>query len=161
MTSLELITQSPEATRALGRRLGELCVGGEVVLLHGNLGAGKTVFAQGLALGLGVSPEEPVVSPTFLIHIQYQARLTFNHIDAYRLLGKADTSFLAIDELIDNQGVMAVEWAEYLGNDIPHKRLEVTLQLCGEDSRLLRLEPRPAADQHYTALLDALAEHHP
>src|SRR5260370_15740181 len=96
-------TDSPEATRAIAAALGELLVAGDLVLLVGDLGAGKTAFAQGLARGLGV--EEPVTSPTFTIVQEYAGRLRLAHVDVYRLERLQDLDHPRIGELGRRGGV--------------------------------------------------------
>lgn len=115
------ITRSPEETKELGRKIGESCQGGEVFLLNGDLGAGKTCFTQGLAKGLGI--EEDVTSPTFVLHVQYEGhRLELNHFDAYRL-AEADTiGDLGFEDYFGyEQGVAIVEWPEVIENMLPRK----------------------------------------
>ncbi|MFH0910116.1 MAG: tRNA (adenosine(37)-N6)-threonylcarbamoyltransferase complex ATPase subunit type 1 TsaE [Planctomycetota bacterium] len=157
MTSVECASSSPQATRALGRALGALCTGGECLLLHGPLGAGKTCFVQGLALGLGVSEKEPVVSPTFVIHAQYAGRVELNHVDAYRLAGAPDVPDLGLEELYEGPGVTAVEWAEFLGPVIPAERLDISLAIAGPSERALSFEVRPPSSTRYAGLLERFA----
>ncbi len=128
-------TRSPEETRAVGRALGVACRGGEVFLLRGDLGSGKTCFVQGLAAGLGV--ETRVTSPTFTLHGEYQGRLILNHLDLYRLDEGADLSGLGIVEMLGEGGaVTAVEWPELLAGYCG-PRLELALSDCGEGEREL------------------------
>jgi len=113
--------------------------GGEVVLLSGELGAGKTAFVRGLARGLGADPEE-VSSPTFVLLTAYPGRLTLHHADLYRLRGDGDEAELGLEELPGPAGVLAVEWAERLGR-VPWPRpLRVHLDHAGEDRRAIRIE---------------------
>jgi tRNA threonylcarbamoyladenosine biosynthesis protein TsaE len=109
----EFITHSAGETFELAKRIGEQVKGGEVFLLKGDLGAGKTVFAKGLAAGLGIDPAE-VTSPTFTLVNPHEGRLRFYHIDLYRL-GAGAHQGLGLEELRDDEGgVMAIEWAERL-----------------------------------------------
>ena len=132
-------TNSPEETRDLGRRLGEQCRGGEMLALIGELGSGKTQFCKGLAAGLGVGRPEHLTSPTFVIINEYPGRLTFYHIDAYRLGGPADMEALGVDDLAASGGVMAIEWADRVGEWIPREALEIRFDLTGPDARRLTL----------------------
>ena len=110
----EFITHSAEETFALAKRIGEQLKGGEVFLLKGDLGAGKTVFAKGLAAGLGIDPAD-VTSPTFTLVNVHEGRLRFYHIDLYRLDAGAHQG-LGIEEIFDdNNGLTVIEWAERLG----------------------------------------------
>ncbi|MEW5736565.1 MAG: tRNA (adenosine(37)-N6)-threonylcarbamoyltransferase complex ATPase subunit type 1 TsaE [Thermodesulfobacteriota bacterium] len=105
------LCKSPDETRALARALGARLGPGRVVALSGELGAGKTCFCQGLALGLGVSPSVAVVSPTYTMVNAYPGRVAFLHADLYRVSPGFDPSDLELDEAAE-QGVLAVEWAE-------------------------------------------------
>jgi tRNA threonylcarbamoyladenosine biosynthesis protein TsaE len=127
-----ILTSSEEETSAAGERLAARLRGGDVLLLHGDLGAGKTAFVRGLARGLGASPED-VSSPTFTIIQEYRGRLTLYHVDLYRLqpLEAAD---LGLDELADRDAVVAVEWAERW-NERPADAWEVRFEHQGEDRR--------------------------
>jgi tRNA threonylcarbamoyladenosine biosynthesis protein TsaE len=106
-----VITQSDAETEAQGRKLGERLGPGARVHLHGDLGAGKTVFVRGLADGLGVDPDE-VNSPTFTLMQEYHGRVTLYHVDLYRI-GPADVPDLGLEPLAAD-GVLAIEWAERL-----------------------------------------------
>jgi tRNA threonylcarbamoyladenosine biosynthesis protein TsaE len=126
-------------TQAAGARLAATFRGGEVVLLSGELGTGKTVFVRGLAEGLGSDPEE-VLSPTFVLLTAYPGPLTLHHADLYRLEGKGDDLELGLEELPGPRGVLAVEWAERL-SFLPWPRFwRVTLAHEGEDARRIRVE---------------------
>jgi tRNA threonylcarbamoyladenosine biosynthesis protein TsaE len=110
-----------------------------VVLLSGELGAGKTTFVRGLARGLGADPEE-VASPTFVLLTCYPGRLVLHHADLYRLRGTGDERELGLEELPGPGGVLAVEWSERL-SDLPWPRaLRVTLEHAGGDARRVRVE---------------------
>jgi len=110
----EYTTHSPEETLALARRIGEQLKGGEIFLLRGDLGAGKTVFAKGLASGLGIDPAD-VTSPTFTLINTHEGRLRFFHVDLYRLDAGAHQG-LGLEEIFDDyNAVTVIEWAERLG----------------------------------------------
>lgn len=148
------ISESPEATGELGRQLGAACRGGEVLLLKGELGAGKTRFTQGLALGLGVPENERVTSPTFVLHCQYRGRLELNHIDLYRLGGEPPE--LGLGDLFGAAGgVAVVEWAEFLGRQTPRAHLSVEFRIGAGARR--ELEFSPAGAVHAELLRRALA----
>jgi tRNA threonylcarbamoyladenosine biosynthesis protein TsaE len=108
---------SEEETAEVAARMAAAFQGGEVVLLSGELGAGKTAFVRGLARGLGADPDE-VASPTFVLLTAYPGRLTLHHADLYRLRGDGDERELGLEELPGPRGVLAVEWAERL-RDVP------------------------------------------
>ena len=125
-------TVDVEGTRALAARLAELTVAGDVVVLLGDLGAGKTAFVKGLVAALG-SPA-PVSSPTFTIAQRYDGgRLTVHHLDAYRLSGPEEAADLALDELIDDHAVTVIEWGDRLRGLLPVDRLEIVFGFGGGD----------------------------
>lgn len=126
--------------------MGAACRGGEVVLLTGELGAGKTAFVRGLARGLGVDPGE-VASPTFVLLTSYPGRLTLHHADLYRLAGDGDELELGLEELPGPRGVLAVEWAERLAVTPWDRTMRVTLEHAGGDDRRVRLEGLADGDQ--------------
>ncbi|HKS70610.1 MAG TPA: tRNA (adenosine(37)-N6)-threonylcarbamoyltransferase complex ATPase subunit type 1 TsaE, partial [Ktedonobacterales bacterium] len=107
---LVLRSASPEATHALGERLGHLLGSGDIVLLTGDLGAGKTALAQGIARGLGVAG--PVSSPTFTILKEYEGRIPLYHFDLYRIEDPDELEALGFGDYFYGDGVSVVEWAE-------------------------------------------------
>jgi tRNA threonylcarbamoyladenosine biosynthesis protein TsaE len=130
MPSLVLATSSPQETRSAGRAVADLLEPGDVISLTGELGAGKTAFVQGAAAGLGV--EGPVQSPTFVLVRQYRGRLPVAHVDVYRLDHLQDVADLGLDELIEGDGVVFVEWGDGISALLPGDHLRVELDL-GED----------------------------
>jgi tRNA threonylcarbamoyladenosine biosynthesis protein TsaE len=135
---MKVLTRSVDETRALGARLGDaLLRPGDVVVLAGPLGSGKTAFAQGVARGLGVT--DPVVSPTFTIVREYVGRVPLAHVDLYRLERLQELHDLGFDEILDDR-VTLVEWGDAAGPLLPADRLEVRLEMAGnEDEREVRL----------------------
>ncbi len=134
------LSDSPERTRAIAAGLGALCRGGEILLLRGDLGSGKTCFVQGLAAGLGVPPGLAVTSPTFTLHAEYPGRLVLNHLDLYRLDDAGALECLGIGEMLfDPAAVAAIEWPELLGGGVGDERLEVALSDLGGGGRELAL----------------------
>ena len=132
-----MTSTSPEQTRSIGRALGAAAGPGTLVALIGQLGAGKTVLAKGIADGLGVT--SVVNSPTFVLMNEHRGRLPFYHVDAYRL-DDPEEAFAA--GLLDERqagAVTVVEWADRLGDWLPEERLEVELSFeGGGDRRRLR-----------------------
>jgi len=132
-------TGSEEETIAVAAETAAAFRGGEVVLLSGELGAGKTAFVRGLARGLGADPDE-VASPTFVLLTAYPGRLTLHHADLYRLRGNGDERELGLEELPGPAGVLAVEWAERLA-DVPWRGVvRVRLEHAGGDVRRVLIE---------------------
>lgn len=111
----------------MARRLAGGFKGDEVVLLTGELGAGKTVFTKGLAAGLGLEDIHQVCSPSFTLINIYQARVPVYHMDLYRLHGESDVSDLGWEDYL-GRGVMVVEWAEKLDYDPPAVRVDIVVQ---------------------------------
>ncbi|MEZ4598661.1 MAG: tRNA (adenosine(37)-N6)-threonylcarbamoyltransferase complex ATPase subunit type 1 TsaE [Syntrophotaleaceae bacterium] len=141
-------TFSPDETRLLGRCLGEAIGQPMVVLLTGDLGAGKTCFAQGLARGLEVPEQEAIVSPTYTLMNPYQGRLALFHFDLYRLPENEDLAGLGFEEYLPGAGVAVVEWAErfphlaaeYLAVEITHQDIEErSFSFCAEGEAAARV----------------------
>jgi len=139
MTELTVVTYSPEQTRELGIILGRLTAGGEVFLLIGNLGTGKTHLVQGIAFGLGV--QEYACSPSFMIAREYNGRLKLNHLDLYRLSNTAEIIDLGIEEYLRPDAVCAVEWAEKGEPLFPHDNLTIRMEHSGDDKRTIIFIP--------------------
>ncbi len=117
----------PEDTYRLGKELGETCSPGQVYTLTGDLGVGKTLFAQGFAAGLGIA--EPVSSPTFtILQIYDTGRLPFYHFDVYRIGDAEEMEEAGWEDAVYGQGVCLVEWAELIQEILPEKRIQITIE---------------------------------
>ncbi len=142
----EHVTEGPEGTRALARRLARTLKPGDVLLLIGDLGAGKTTFVRGLAEGLGVEPEL-VSSPTFVLIQEYEGgRLPLYHVDAYRVRDPRELLEVGLEECFERGGVVAIEWGEKLEGLVPpsSRVLEIRFELLDERRRRVRvLRPSP------------------
>jgi tRNA threonylcarbamoyladenosine biosynthesis protein TsaE len=137
----EHITHSDEETFALAEQLGEALESSAIFLLSGDLGAGKTVFAKGLAAGLGIAPWE-VTSPTFTLLNQYEGRLRFYHIDLYRLETGACQE-LGLEELFEEKrAVVLIEWAERLGYT-PDGAIPVHIEYLSDTQRKIQIAEAP------------------
>lgn len=148
---LSLKSRSPQATQALGRKLGELAGPGDVFLLVGELGAGKTCLVQGLAWGLGFA--DYVASPSFVLLRVYQGRLPLYHIDLYRVERLVEVAELGLDDYFYGNGVSAVEWADRAMELLPPQHLLVEFQLVSARQRRLSLRP---AGQRYEEVVARL-----
>ncbi len=107
--ALELLSARPEETREIGRRIGELAKAGDLYLLVGNLGAGKTCLTQGIAWGLGIKGF--ISSPSFVIMREHKGRLSLYHVDLYRMQSVNEIRDLGLDDYLYGKGVCVIEWA--------------------------------------------------
>jgi tRNA threonylcarbamoyladenosine biosynthesis protein TsaE len=124
--SLAVTSRSPEETRILGAALAPMLLPGDVISLSGDLGAGKTVFVQGLAAALGVTAR--VTSPTFTIVHEYWGRYPIIHIDVYRLNSFQEVIDLGFEELLDPQAIMIVEWGEAVAPMLPPRYVDIDIR---------------------------------
>lgn len=133
-------TQSPAQTRALGRRLSESLLPGDVVLLYGDLGAGKSELTRGIAEGLGIT--STVTSPSFtILNVYDEGRIPLYHFDWYRLNGADELYEMGMDEYLGGDGVAVVEWPTQCPEAIPETHLAVRLTPVGESEREITLTP--------------------
>ena len=153
MQRWEIISARPEDTRALGQLLGELAGAGLVVLLNGDLGAGKTCFAQGVASGLGVSSASPVTSPSYTLLNIHHGRLPLYHFDLYRLSQVDDLAELGYDEFAEGDGLTLVEWADRMTAALSAS-VSIFIEYLAEQQRRLRFD---ALDDRGETLLQQLA----
>jgi len=147
LTERVVTTRDPAATRALAARLAGVARAGDLVCLMGDLGAGKTQFAKGFAVGLGI--EDTVSSPTFVLMAEYAGRLPMFHVDLYRLDDAADALAGGLIDERQVEGVVLVEWAERLGETLPAGRLDVHIDVTGEDERRITLRAGDASHARY------------
>jgi tRNA threonylcarbamoyladenosine biosynthesis protein TsaE len=138
--SLTIDLPDPDATDALGRRLGQRLFPGAVVALLGPLGAGKTHLTRAIAVGLGVADPRVVTSPTFVLIQEYEGRLPIYHFDVYRLPGESSFADLGAQEYLEGDGVCLIEWADRVFGSLPADHLQVRLEVTGPASRRARLE---------------------
>jgi tRNA threonylcarbamoyladenosine biosynthesis protein TsaE len=136
-----LVTSSEEETSAAGERLAASLSPGDVVLLYGELGAGKTAFVRGMARGVGANADD-VSSPTFTLVQEYAGiRATLYHVDLYRL-EPAEVDDLGLEELVSGEGIVAIEWAERW-RDRPNDVCEVRIEDIGEEQRRITVRHSP------------------
>ena len=133
-------TSSVEETRDLASLLTKVFQAGDVVVLSGDLGAGKTAFTQGLGLALGV--EHPITSPTFTLANRYEGELILNHLDVYRLENFQEVEDLGLSELIDANSLTVIEWGDVISSVLIEGYLEITLSLGeGLNDRIIDFSP--------------------
>ena len=148
----QLTLNNSNETIALGERMADDLRPGDVVVLNGDLGAGKTTFTKGIAKGLGI--KEIIKSPTFTIIHEYQdGRIPLYHMDAYRL-ENGGAEDLGLDEYFDGDGVSVVEWAQFAEDELPDEFLAITFKRTDDESkRILTFDPR---GQHFQQMVDQL-----
>lgn len=139
MSAREFETCSEEETVELGREIARQLPKKAVVLLIGNLGAGKTTLAKGIVEGLEAAPADDVSSPTFTLIHEYGADGRVYHVDLYRLDTAAEVATLGLDDLFDRDAVTLVEWGERFPELMPARRIEIRIVPLGEDCRRIRM----------------------
>lgn len=153
---LELQLNDEGETLALAGALADLLAPGDLILLEGSLGAGKTTFARGAIHALGVPADTPVTSPTFALVHQYQGRLSVVHVDFYRLVDAAELGELGIDELLEEGSVLLVEWGGKFPSVASRATLCIDFEIVSDDARLLRISSRTARGEELIAALSSL-----
>ncbi|MBC8286170.1 MAG: tRNA (adenosine(37)-N6)-threonylcarbamoyltransferase complex ATPase subunit type 1 TsaE [Nitrospinae bacterium] len=140
---MKKISHSPEETLQLGKFLGSSLIPGDIILLFGDLGAGKTHLTQGICIGLGLDPDAYIRSPTFTLINEYPGRLPIYHIDLYRIDSQEEIYSLGLEEILFNQGVTVIEWAEKLRTPNSSEnlmlniedRIEVNIKIISDSER--------------------------
>jgi tRNA threonylcarbamoyladenosine biosynthesis protein TsaE len=141
LQSWQITTGSARETRQLGQLFGGLAEAGLVVLLSGQLGAGKTCFAQGVGTGLGVASSSPVTSPSYTLLNIHQGRLPFYHFDLYRLTQVDDLADLGYDEYAEGDGLTVVEWADRMTGALSSS-IDVAIESLGGEQRKISFVAR-------------------
>jgi tRNA threonylcarbamoyladenosine biosynthesis protein TsaE len=142
---MTIISVSPEETIAAGERLAKFLTSGSVVVLQGKLGAGKTCLTKGIARFLDI--EEEITSPTYTIVSEYQGKIPFYHIDAYRLRGDDDFAALGGDEILYSGGISVIEWGERIPGSIPSGAVTVELEILPDGARKIRINAPGIGDK--------------
>ena len=136
----EITTQSAEETIAFGRTLKELLSPPKIVLLRGDLGAGKTTLVKGIAAAFEAAAEEDVTSPTFtLIHEYHGPRANLYHIDLYRIDTQRELDTLALDDLRSENSILLIEWGEKFPRFVRERDVEISLERAGENARTIKV----------------------
>lgn len=149
--TLVLASDGPERTRAVAAALAGVLADGDLLVLTGDLGAGKTCFTQGLGVGLGI--DDRITSPTFTLANRYRGRLTLHHLDVYRLEGEADAVDLDLDELIES-GVTVIEWGDRVAGLLPDERFTVAIRFPDPTDA----DPDPDPDRRLIVLTGPVGE---
>jgi len=136
---LETTTRSADGTRKLGRAIGRLINQPLIIAMIGDLGSGKTALVQGLAIGLDVPVDYYITSPTFTLINEYPGRLPLYHADLYRLETVGDLEDVGLEELLYSQGVLAVEWADKLAQNLSGDYLILQFNIIDDDCRKIEL----------------------
>lgn len=146
------ISKSKEETQKFGSFIANLFIRGDVILLKGDLGAGKTTFTGGVAKALGI--EEDVISPTFnIMKCYFKGKIPLYHIDAYRLEGQ--NIELGLEEYIEGDGICFIEWPQYIEPLLPDETLSISLKNLGEDNRMISLEGNTP---HFEQIINSVKE---
>jgi len=135
----EIITRGPEQTRALGRQTGEALTRGMVLSLEGDLGCGKTVFVQGLAIGLSVPEAIYVTSPSYALIHEYPGRIPLFHVDLYRIEDPAGIDDLGLYDVLNEDNVVAIEWAERIQEALPPEGMVIRFAMVSDDTRKISM----------------------
>jgi len=152
---VKLISRSPEQTQKLGVRLGELALPGDIFLLVGGLGTGKTCLTQGVAWGLNI--QEYTMSPSFVLVRELHGRLPLYHIDLYRLDHLEEIADLGLDDYLYGDGVCVIEWAEKGLSLLPAERLLIEISYLSDTERTFQIKPN---GQRYMEMLTQLEQFH-
>jgi tRNA threonylcarbamoyladenosine biosynthesis protein TsaE len=147
-------TSSAAQTRAVGAAIASCLAPGDVVVLSGDLGTGKTTIAQGIAAALGVT--EPVVSPTFAIVREYEGRLPVAHVDVYRLDRVQELHDLGLEEIFDGTRIVLVEWGDLVTPVLPGDRVVVRLRHCDDDDDAREIDVTAEGPIGATALMASM-----
>ena len=141
MSAREYTTHSPQETIALGRELASMLAPPKVVLLRGDLGAGKTTLVKGIAEAFSAASQEDVTSPTFtLIHEYRGPKASLFHIDLYRIDTQRELDTLALDDLMSDDSILLIEWAEKFARFVRERDLEIAIERLGENDRRIHIK---------------------
>lgn len=134
----KFITNSTDETAAIAEKIGTESIKGQTYALYGELGTGKTVFARGMAKGLGI--DEDITSPTFNLLEIYPGNITLYHFDLYRIEDDEEFDQLFFEEYWDGEGISIIEWADKAGDRLPEEAIKITLEYINNDKRRITIE---------------------
>ncbi len=132
------MSKSAEDTRKIGEQIGEKLSKGDVVTLHGNLGAGKTTLVKGIAAALDI--DDDITSPSFTIISEYYGKMPLYHMDLYRIDSIEEFELIGPEEMLEGEGISVIEWAEKAENFFPDRAVKVTLKITGDGVREITVE---------------------
>ncbi len=138
----QITTHSADETRKLGRTIGAMVTAGTILALFGDLGSGKTAFVQGLARGLEVPDEYYITSPSYTLINEYPGRFPLFHVDLYRITNSVDIEDIGLYEMFDDDCVVAVEWADRMGKDLPPNHVRVEFEIIDDKIRKISIIPK-------------------
>ena len=142
--TIEIITNSPEETFNLGKKISGHLTNGSVITLDGNLGSGKTCFVKGIAFGLGIT--ENITSPTYTIINEYYMKNSSNsfyHIDVYRLNNEEDFESTGGSQILNGNGIVLIEWGHRINRLLPPGTISISFTITGNTSRLIKIKGLP------------------
>ncbi len=142
-SDLRFETHSEEETRAIGRQLADMLPDRGVVLLAGDLGAGKTTLTKGIVEGRGAATADDVSSPTFTLIHEYGNPVSVYHVDLYRLETEQEARRLGLDDLFEQEGLVLIEWGERFPDLMPENRTVIRIRSLGEDHRVIEVSSHP------------------
>lgn len=153
---LTMITKTPEQTRSLGRKLGEIAIPKDVICLYGDLGAGKTCFTQGIAHGLGIAQDEYVRSSTFVLLNEYKGgRIPLYHFDFFRIENEEEIFDTGFEDYVYHDGITVIEWADKFPEILPAERLDIEFDITGLTERNILISLK-CHDKRHSELFSSL-----
>jgi tRNA threonylcarbamoyladenosine biosynthesis protein TsaE len=138
----QITTRCVGETRKLGEIIGAVVMAGTVLALYGDLGSGKTSFVQGLGRGLGVPDDYYITSPSYTLINEYPGRFLLFHIDLYRIANPVDIEDIGLYEIIEEDGVVAIEWAERMGKGLPPNHVKLQFEIIDDKTRKISIIPQ-------------------
>jgi tRNA threonylcarbamoyladenosine biosynthesis protein TsaE len=142
ISEYQITTRCVDETRKLGESIGSVVTAGTILALYGDLGSGKTSFVQGLGRGLGVPDDYFITSPSYTLINEYPGRFVLFHVDLYRIANSVDTEDIGLYEILEDDGVVAIEWADRMGKDLPPNHVRVQFEIIDDKTRKISIIPQ-------------------